>query len=177
MRIFISDISVKRDRYGPYCEILGELPSGLEVYIEDRYYDLEGGIGRYVEMLLCVYRSPYLELERGIDNNQLFAPFEYYSIEIIEELKKKMGSSSVSKKKLILTGEYIDPYIIPEEWVPYITSSFFKGLLKKPTALRTEDGIFLLKPMHLEKKIPIEQFPQEISIGTGSISLAAWHPL
>jgi len=50
-------------------------------------------------------------------------------------------------------------------------------LLKKPPALRTENGVFLLDRIHLEKKVPVEEFPREISIGTGSISLAAWHPL
>jgi hypothetical protein len=110
----------------------------------------------------------------------LFAPFKYYSIEAIEELKKKLGSiSKSSKKSFILTGDYIDSYIIPENWIPHITSNLYKILFlrKKPSALRTEDGIFLLKPRHLEKRVPIEQFPQEVSIGTGSIKLAAWYPI
>ena len=180
MRVFISDISVKKNIYGNYYEILGELQSGLEIYIEDNHYDLEGCIGRHVEMLLSVYRSPYFELERGLNNEQLFIPWKYYSIEAIEELKKKLGSSSrSSKKSLILTGEYIDAYIIPEEWIPHITTNLYKGLLllKKPAALRTENGVFLLDMVHLEKKVPIKQFPREVSIGTGCIKLAAWHLL
>ncbi|MFW9896811.1 MAG: hypothetical protein ACFFD7_13480 [Candidatus Thorarchaeota archaeon] len=180
MRVFISDLSVKRNRYGSYYEILGELQSGLEIYIEDHYYDLEECIGRHVEMLLSVLRSPYLELERGINNDQLFAPWKYYSIEVIEEMKKKMGSRSVnSKKNLILSGEFIDSYVIPEGWIPCITSDLYKGLFlrKKPSALRTEDGLFLLRSVHLEKKVPIEQFPQQVTIGTGCIDLVAWYPL
>ena len=179
MRVFISDITVKKSigGYFSYYEILGKLPSGLEIYIEDHHYDLEGCIGRYVEMLLCVFRSPYLELERGIDNNQLFIPWKYYSIEAIDELKKRMGGSAVNNKnRLILTGEFIYSYIVPEDWVPLVSPKSFQILLKDPSALRTEDGVFLLNPIHLDKKVPVEQFPREVSIGTGCIDLTAWHP-
>lgn len=179
MRVFISDITIIRGKpeCSDYYELVGQLQSGLEIYINSYHYDLEGYIGHYVEMLLCVVRSPYLELERGI-NNQLFLPKEYYSIELIDELKKKQGVSAVNyRKRLIITGEYIDSYIIPEEWIPLIESEFFKSFLKKTSALKTKDGTYLLDPSHLRKRIQIEEFPRKISIGTGCIDLAAWHPL
>jgi len=175
LKVFISDISIIKGKpeCSEYYELIGELQSGLKIYINSYHYDLEGYIGCHVEMLLCVVRSPYFELERGF-NNQLFLPNEYYSIELIDELKKKQGVSSVNnRKRLILTGEYIDSYIIPEEWVPLIESEFFKSFLKKSSALKTRDGTYLLDPFHLRKRIQIEQFPREVSIGTGCIDLAA----
>jgi hypothetical protein len=180
LKVFISDISVKKGicDYSTRNEILGELKSGLEIYIEDHHYDLEGFIGCHIEMLLRVLRSPYLELERGIDNNQLFAPFKYYSIELIDELKKKMGSRpGNSKKRLVLTGEYIDSYSLPEHWVPRVTPKPFQYLLKATSALKTDDGVFLLNPIHLKKNMPIEKFPRDLSIGTGCIDLVAWQPI
>lgn len=179
MRVFISDITIIKGKPGcsDYHELIGELQSGLKIYINSYHYDLEEYIGRHVEMLLCVVRSPYLELERGI-SNQLFLPSEYYSIGLIDELKKKQGVSVVNnKKKFILTGEYIDSYLIPEEWIPLIESEFFKSFLKKSSALKTRDGTYLLNPSHLRKRIQAEEFPREISIGTGCIDLAAWYPL
>ena len=41
MRVFVSDIIIKKDKYGPdYYWIVGRLQSGIEVIIEDIYYDL-----------------------------------------------------------------------------------------------------------------------------------------
>ena len=180
MKVFISDIIVKKDKYGPdYYWLVGRLQSGLEIIIKDIYYDLHRYVGHHVEMLLSVLRSPYLELERGI-HNKLFAAEEYYSVELIDELLKKKGFNPYSRdkrKRVILTGEYIDSYTIPEKWVPLIKPKSFKLLLKKASALKTGDGIFLLNPFHLRKKIPIEEFPRDVTIASGSISLAAWHPL
>lgn len=176
MKVFITD-SVKVSRFGisHYHELIGQLQNGLEIYINNYDYDLQSYLGCYVEMLLCVTRSPYLE--KGI-KRQLFLPDKYYSIELIDELlKKKNQSPGTNEKELRLTGEYIDSYILSEEWICLIKSKFFRSLLKEPSALRTEDGIFLLSPVHLEKRIPIKGFPQKVTITTGCIDLAAWHPL
>jgi hypothetical protein len=71
--VFVSDIIVKKDKYGPdYYWIVGELQSGMKVIIKDIYYDLGNYISHYVEMLLSFMRSPYLEQKRGIHN-----PFFY----------------------------------------------------------------------------------------------------
>lgn len=178
MRVFISDIIIKHDRYGPdYTWLVGQLQSGLEIIINNFYYDLQRYKGHHVEMLLSVLRSPYLELERGI-HNQLFSPEEYYSVELIDELLEEKGLNSIiSRECIILTGEYIDSYIVPQKWIPLITSKWLKSLLREPSALKTGDGIFLLNPFHLRKKVPIEEFPQQVTIATGSIELVAWLPL
>jgi len=179
LKVFISDITIIKGK--PHCtdyyELVGELQSGLRIYVNNYHYDLKDYIGRYVEMLLCVLRSPYLELERGIDN-QLFFTWEYYSIEVIDELKKKLGVNlENNRKNLILIGEYIDSYIIPEGWIFLIKPRSFQIFLKEPSALKTKDGVFLLNPIHLKRRLPIDQFPREVSIGTGCIDLAAWYPL
>ena len=128
-------------------------------------------------MLLCVMRSPYAEYKKGM-NNQLFLPEEYYSVELIDELKREKGfHSSGNKKRVILTGEYIDSYDIPEKWIPLIKSKWFKRILKRPSAINTSHGIFLLYPFHLRKNVPIERFPKKVSLITGCIDLAAWHPI
>ena len=72
MKVFISDIIVKKDRYGlDYYWIVGQLRSGKKVIIEDVYYNLQKYIGRHVGMLISFKRSPYLELKKGI-HNKLF---------------------------------------------------------------------------------------------------------
>jgi hypothetical protein len=178
LKVFISDINVKEDKYGPdYFWITGRLSSGLEIIITEFYYDFRKYIGRHVEMLLCVLRSPYLELEKGIYNQQ-FLSEEYYSVELIDELLEKKGFNSRDiKRDIILTGEYIDSYIIPKKWTSLIEQKYFKILLKDPSAIKTSDGIFLLSPFHLRKSVPIEEFPREVTIATGSIDLVAWYPL
>jgi hypothetical protein len=178
LKVFISDIIIKKDKYGPdYYWLVGRLQSGLEIIIKDFYYNLQRYKGYHVEMLLSVMRSPYLELERGI-HHQLFLPEEFYSIELIDELLKEKGFiSRDSRKRIILTGEYIEPYTVPQKWIPLITSKWHKSLLREPCALKTGDGIFLLNPFHLRKKVPIEEFPQLVTIATGSIELVAWQPL
>lgn len=156
-------------------ELIGQLPSGLEIYIIDYDYDLQKYIGQHVEMLLLVQRSPYLE--RG-KKRQLFMPDEHYSIELIDEFFKEKGiRQGTNEKEITLVGKFIDSYIIPEEWFPLIKSVFFKDLLKDPSALKTDEGIFVLSPVHLDKRVPIENFPQTVSITTGCIELAAWYPL
>ena len=116
MRVFVSDIIVKEDKYGPdYYWIVGKLQSGIEVIIKDVYYDLQNCIGHHVDMLLSFMRSPYLELQRGI-HNQLFLSEEFYSVELIDELLSKNGvTSDGNERTIILIGEYIDSYTIPEK--------------------------------------------------------------
>jgi len=158
---------------------VGRLQSGLEIIITSFYDDLQRFIGKSVEMLLSVLRSPYLELERGI-HSSYFATEDYYSVELIDELIKQKKINPISKdrrKRIILTGEYIDSYTIPEKWDNLIRPKVFKCLLKGSSALKTNDGIYLLNPFHTRKKIPIEKFPREVTIATGSITLVAWHPL
>lgn len=173
MKVLVLD-NVSKSKFGYFAgyEIIGRLESGLEVYIKSYRDNLEEYINRYVKMLLCVTRSPYLE--RG-KKNQLFLPYKHYSIELIDELLNELSVSPVTnEKELILTGEFIDSYTIPEEWAPLITSNFFKDLLTHSSALKTGHGIFLLSPQHLEKRVPIKEFPPRVSIATGLIELVAW---
>lgn len=179
MKVFISDISVIEDKkYGGVTySITGQLQSGLELKINDLFYDLLRYMGYHVEMLLCVLRSPYAEYKKGM-NNPRFLPEEYYSVGLIDELKEEKGFNSKDNgKQIILTGEYIDSYIIPKKWIPLIKSKWFKYTLKKPSAISTNHGTFLLYPFHLRRKIAIEKFPKNVTIATGCIDLAAWHPL
>ncbi len=76
---------------------------------------------------------------------------------------------------VVLTGEYIEPHTIPAHWIPRITRNYYKSIFKKPCVLKTEHGTFLLNPWHLEKKVPLEQFPPKITLA-GIVSLVAWHP-
>jgi len=179
LRVFISDIDVIEDKkYGGLTfKITGKLQSGLELKINDLFYDLRSYIGYHVEMLLCVLRSPYAEYKEGM-NNQPFMSEEYYSIELIDELKEKKGfNSKGDKKHVILTGKYIDSYVIPEKWTPLMEPRWFKRILKEPPAIKTDDGIFLFYPFHMRKKAPLESFPKNVTIVTGCIDLAAWHPI
>lgn len=179
LRVLISDISViEVKKYdGVTFKITGQLQSGLKIKINDLFYDLRKYIGQQIEMLLCVLRSPYAEHEMGI-NDQPFLPEEYYSIELIDELKEKKGfNSKGNKKHVILTGEYIDTYVIPEKWTPLMEPRWFKRILKEPSAIKTDDGIFLFYPFHMRKKAPLESFPKNVTIVTGCIDLAAWHPI
>ena len=180
LRVLVLDINFKKDeRSGKaYPWITGRLRSGLEIEIQNFFYDLQGYIGHHVEMLLCVLRAPILEYEKGI-NNQPFSPEKYYSVELIDELLKKKGFNSKDNgsQDIILTGEYIDSYVIPEKWIPLMEPNWFRRVLKEPSAIKTDDGIFLLYPFHLRKNVPIERFPKIVTIATGCIDLAAWHPI
>lgn len=179
MKVFISDIISIKDRYdGPdYYHLIGKIQSGLKIKIKDIFYDLRSYNGFNVEMLLMVTRDPYLELEKGI-YSQLFLPEKYYSFEFINELKRrKLLKSRSNWGSVILTGEYIDPYTIPENWVSLIKPNAYKVMLEEPTALKTEDGIYLISPLHSRKRVPIEEFPQKVSIASKSINLAAWYPI
>jgi len=178
LRVFISNIIRKNDKYGSnYTQVEVKLQSGLMISIHNEDYDLERYKNYQVDMLLCVLRSPYLELERGI-HNQLFSPEEYYSVELIDELIKERGfKPRPNKRSIIITGEYIDSYIIPKKWIPLIKSKYFISLLDEPSAIKTGDGIFLLNPFHLIKKVPIEVFPREVTIAFGRVDLVAWRPL
>jgi hypothetical protein len=177
LRVFVSDIIVKKDKYGPpdYYWIVGRLPSGIEVIIEDIYHDLRECIGHHVEMLLSFIRSPYCELERGI-HNQSFLPEKYYSVELIDELLSKEGVISTGNERtVILSGEYIDSYTIPERWVPLTQRKPFIFLFKEPSALKTEGGTYLLYPWHSTRRVSIEEMPKEV-IMAGALRLEAWTP-
>ena len=178
LRVFISDIVViksKHELLPDHFWVVSQLQSGLEIYINNYDYNLEDYICHHVEMLLCVTRSPYLE--RGW-KERLFSSDEYYSIELIDELIEEQGfKRGDSRREVKLTGKFIDSYTLPKLWVPLIASNFFISVLKEPSALKTEDGIYLLDPTHLNKIVPIEEFPQEVSIATGSIDLVAWYPI
>ena len=158
MRVFISDTIVKKDKYGPdYYWVVGRLQSGMEVVIEDIYYDLRGCIGRHVEMLLSFMRSPYYEQQMGFSDHT-FLPEKFFSEELVDELLSKDGGKSTDNGRIItLKGEYIDSYTIPEKWVPLVQRESFKALFKNPSALGTEDGVFLLYPFHSRKKSPVHQ--------------------
>lgn len=177
MRVFVSDIIVKKDKYGPpdYYWIVGRLQSGIEVIIKDIYFDLQGCIGNYVDMLLSFMRSPYCEQQRGI-HSQIFLPEKYYSVELIDELLSKKGVISTGNERVvILTGEYLDSYTIPDEWVPLTQGESFKAFFKEPSALRTEDGAYLLYPWHSQRGVPIEEIPHKV-IMAGTLRLEAWTP-
>jgi hypothetical protein len=178
LKVLISDIIRKYGKYGSnYTQIEGKLQSGLIITIHNEDFDLLRYKNCHVEMLLCVLRSPYLELERGI-HNQLFSPEEYYSVELIDELIKQKGfRPRPNIRRIIITGEYIDSYLIPEKWIPLIKSRYYKSLIEEPSAIKTKDGIFLLNPFHLIKKVPIEQFPRDVTIAFGRADLVAWHPI
>ncbi len=138
MKVFVSDIIRKHDKYGSdYTLIDGRLHSGLAIIVKDVYYNLQGYEGQHIEMLLSVLRSPYLELQRGIQN-QIFASEEFYSVELIDELLEKKGHHAKDYGEgIILTGEYINSYIVPEKWAPLIKPELFKIIPKKLSALRT----------------------------------------
>ncbi|TES94476.1 MAG: hypothetical protein E3J90_12320 [Promethearchaeota archaeon] len=176
MRVFVSDVIVKtRSYWGDYYWVVGRLQSGMEVIIEDNHYDLRECIGSNIDMLLSFMRSPYSEQKRGI-HSRVFLPFKYYSVELVDELlgKKKVVSTD-NKRATILTGEYIDSYTIPEKWAPLPQRGSFEAFFKEPSALKTEDGVFLLNPFHSERRVPIEQIPREVTM-VGGLSLEAWKP-
>lgn len=165
LRVFVSDIIVDKDKDGyDYYWVVGRLQSGIEVIIKDIYYDLREDVDHHVDMLLSFMRSPYCELQRGIQN-QIFLPFKYYSVELIDELLQKKGVISNEDERVVtLTGEFIDSYAIPEKWAPLTQRKSFKMLYKQPSAIKTEDGTFILYPFHLQKRVSIEKFPREVTI-------------
>ncbi|KKK46084.1 hypothetical protein LCGC14_0563700 [marine sediment metagenome] len=180
MKVFISNIVVKQDRHVldyEYFYIFGQLQSGLEIWITDYSFDLRKYVGQHLDMLLSVMRNPYLEHRLEIKSN--FLSWDHYSIEIVDEVKadltKKYGPLSREKgNELILTGEYIDPYIIPKDWGALIKDKASQVMYRSPSALRTKERIFLLSPFHLRKPAPNIKIPKTITIGTGLISLVAW---
>jgi len=173
----VSDIIDKKDKYDGlnYYWIVGRLQSGKEIIIEDIYYDLRESIGRHIDMLISFMRSPYCELERGI-RNQIFLAEKYYSVELIDELLSKKGFVSTGDERVVtLIGEYIDSYALPEKWAPLTQRRSFEAFFKEPSALKTEDGTFLLNPIHSRKRVPVEQVPRQVTTA-GSLSLEAWTP-
>ena len=170
LRVYVSDVGVVEDKYHDDSYwIVGRLPSDVEVIIDDYYYDLREYVGGYVDMLLSFMRSPYSELERGM-RNEVFTPEKYYSVEFIDELSEKGVISTGGESVVILTGEYIDSYIIPEKWAPLPQRGSFQALFKKPSALKTEDGTFLLYPFHSQKQVPINKISQKVTMA-GSLKL------
>ena len=147
----------------------------MEVIIDDYYHDLREYIGHRVDMLLSFMRSPYSEQKRGIQN-EIFLPEKYYSVELVDELLKKEGGISIGGQSVVvLTGEYIGSYIIPEVWTPLPQRGSFQALFKEPSALKTENGTFLLYPHHSQRRVPIDQIPREVTMA-GGLSLEAWRP-
>ncbi|MFW9968557.1 MAG: hypothetical protein ACFFDF_00050 [Candidatus Odinarchaeota archaeon] len=50
--------------------------------------------------------------------NQPSLSKEYYSIDLIEEVKNRINFNSLgNKKRIVLTGEYIASYALPEKWI------------------------------------------------------------
>ena len=176
MRVLILDITVKKDKDGyNYYWVVGRLQSGMEIIFKDIYYDLRKYIGHRIDILISFMRSPYCELQRGIQN-QIFLQETFYSVELIGELLNQEGIVSAGNEGVVvLTGKLINSYIIPEKWISSTQRKLFKILFKEPSALRTEDGAFLLYPFHLQKQIPIDQIPQEVTMA-GSLRLEAWTP-
>ena len=176
LRVFVSDVVFRKDKHhSDSYWIYGRLQGGREVIIDDYYYDLREQMGHHVDMLLSFMRSPYSELKRGIQN-QIFLPEKYYSVELVDELLRKEGDSSTGGESVvILTGEYISSYDIPEKWVPLPQRRSFQLLFKEPAALKTEDGTYLLYPIHSQRRVPIEQIPQEVTMA-GGLKLEAWRP-
>ena len=172
----MSNIIVVPDKYRSDSYLItGRLQSGMEVIIDDYYHDLREYIGRRVDMLLSFMRSPYSEQKRGIQN-RIFTPEKYYSVELVDELLKKEGGVSIGGQSVVvLTGEYIGSYVIPEKWAPLPQRGSFKMLFKEPSALKTENGTFLLYPIHSQRRVPIEQIPQKVTMA-GGLSLEAWRP-
>jgi hypothetical protein len=171
LRVFVSDIIIKKDKYGPdYYWIVGVLQSGMDVIIEDIYFNLQECVGHQVEMLLSFMRSPYFEQQMGI-HSQPFLTEKFYSVELVNEiLGRDRNISSDNRRIVILKGEIIDSYIIPEKWIPLVQRESFKALFKEPSALGTEDGDFILYPYHSRKKFPV---PQEV-IMAGVLRLEAF---
>lgn len=169
----MSDVIVVPDKYRSDSYLIsGRLPSGMEVIISDYYHDLREHIGRNVDMLLSFMRSPYSEQKKGI-LNEIFSPSKYYSTELIDELSEKGFMSTGGGNTVILIGEYIDSYIIPEKWAPLPQRGSFQALFKEPSALKTKDGIFLLNPIHLRKAV--DQIPSKVTMA-GGLNLEAWIP-
>jgi hypothetical protein len=92
-------------------------------------------------------------------------------------LSRKEGVISIGNVRVVvLTGEYIDSYAVPERWASLIQRDSFKVLFKDPSALKTKDGTYLLNPFHLNKRFPAEKIPQEV-IMAGAVRLEAWRPI
>jgi len=176
LRVFVSDVIAKKDKHGfDYYWVVGRLQSGIDVIIKDTCYDLRERIGRHIDMLISFMRSPYCELKRGIQS-QIFLPEKFYSVGLIDELLRKKRVVSTGNKRVIeLTGEFIDSYTIPEKWAPLTQEKSFKVFFKEPSALKTEDGTYLLSPFHLRRRVPIDKIPQEVTMA-GGLNLEAWIP-
>ena len=97
-------------------------------------------------------------------------------MELVDELfgTKEMVTTD-NKRATKLTGKYIGSYIIPKKWAPLTQRGSFEALFKEPSALKTEDGTFLLYPFHSRRRVPVEQIPQEVTM-VGGLSLKAWTP-
>ncbi|KKN25523.1 hypothetical protein LCGC14_0883900 [marine sediment metagenome] len=77
-------------------------------------------------------------------------------------------------REIILKGDFIQSYTIPENWDCLITDKADRAMLINLSALKTEDGIFLLRHVHTRTQSAIDKIPKPMLIGTGLISLVAW---
>ena len=97
-------------------------------------------------------------------------------MEVVNELvREEIVDSADHEGVVVLTGEYIDSYTIPEKWAPLPQRGSFEMLFKEPSALKTEDGTFLLNPIHLKRSVPIEKIPKKVTMA-GGLDLEAWMP-
>ncbi|HEC39896.1 MAG TPA: hypothetical protein ENI29_16785 [bacterium] len=181
MRVLISSIEVLKDRYYTdyeYFYIQGQLSGGLRILIEDYHFDLRKYVGQHIDMLLMVMRSPYLEHKLGTKSS--FLPEKYFSIKIVNDLKKELShkgyelNKSEPDREIILKGDFIHSYTIPEDWDRLITDKADRAMLINPSALKTEDGVFLLRRVHTRTQFAINKIPKPMLIGTGLINLVAW---
>ena len=168
------NVDVVEDKYRDDSYLItGRLPSGMEVVIDDYYYDLREYIEQNVDMLLSFMRSPYHEQKIGI-NNLIFSSEKYYNVELIDELvNKEIIKPADDEGVVVLTGEYFESYDIPEKWAPLPQRGSFQALFKEPSVLKTKDGIFLLNPFHSRRSVPVERIPQKITMA-GGLNLEAW---
>ncbi|TES94484.1 MAG: hypothetical protein E3J90_12360 [Promethearchaeota archaeon] len=68
-----------------------------------------------------------------------------------------------------------DDNAISEVFLRFNDTIYSVSLFKEPSALKTEEGTFLLSPIHSRRRVPVEQIPREVTV-LGGLSLQAWAP-